>query len=67
MLETIHIAQGIMRNFDGNVQTHVIGARRDLREAQKLGAEWVKDHTEFVKSTGQKIHVSYEICSRVLK
>lgn len=58
---------GYIRDFDGHTEAFPIGARRDERDAQKLGAEWVDDRNIFYKSEKRKLHASYQIHSCILR
>ena len=61
MIEFVYVVSGVCRHFDGEVVTTVAGVRKDQREAQKLGAAWVKDKRAEIKMIGQKWHPSYKL------
>lgn len=57
----IYIVKGVKRHFTGDCEISIVAARREEKDAIKVGAGWAKSENEWAHAQNRNIHASYVI------
>ena len=67
MEQLIYIVKGVRRHFTGDCEITIVGARKEERDAIKLGSTWAESENRWYHEQNLNIHVSYEVISVFLR
>ena len=61
MIEFVYVVTGIIRHFDGEITSSIVGVRKGEVDAKNLGSSWVIEKNKEIKFLGQHRQASYKL------